>query len=223
MQYIEIKDEPDSDSEQQQTAPDIKQEKNNDEDEQEDNTMTPSKDGVEEDGEGEDRVFSENLSEMCLCECKLCGKAVYHHQIKRHNDTTHRPAKSQYDFIRQTYYRYCPRQTHCFLSLATIFMYLGRKRKMLLGIKICIYDFLAFSYLPFPIWLSKVLLLVDIGQQTSRKQRIKYLCSVKGIKPANPPSLLISDFRLGGHTSQMTSPHRRGGGGIQEVQETGHV
>jgi hypothetical protein len=45
-----------------------------------------------------------------------------------------------------------------------------------------------------------------------RKQRIKYLCSVKGIKPANPPSLLVSDFRLGGHTSQMTSPHRRGGG-----------
>ena len=36
---------------------------------------------------------------------------------------------------------------------------------------------------------------------------------MKGIKPANPPpSLLVSDFRLGGHTSQMTSPHRRGGG-----------
>jgi hypothetical protein len=36
---------------------------------------------------------------------------------------------------------------------------------------------------------------------------------VKGIKLANPPpSLLVSDFRLGGHTSKITSPHRRGGG-----------
>jgi hypothetical protein len=97
--------------------------------------MTPSKDG-EEEGEGEDRVFSENLSEMCLCECKLCGKAVYHHQIKRHNDTTHRPAKSQYDFIRQTYYRY--RADALFsLSFALLFLCISAENgKILLGINI---------------------------------------------------------------------------------------
>jgi cobalamin biosynthesis protein CobT len=100
----EIKDEPDSDGEG-VTNHNTEIKQNKEEDNGEDGKEA-KKEEAEKDEEEEARVFSENLSDMCLCECKLCGKSVYHHQIKSHNDNTHRPAKSQYDFIRQTYYRY---------------------------------------------------------------------------------------------------------------------
>ena len=115
--FVEIKDEPDSDGEGgtlQQSE--IKKERKEEEEEAgEEGTHSKKEDGSwpaqeteeEKDDEQkeEDRVFSDNLRDMCLCECKLCGTSVYHHQIKSHNDSIHRPARSQYDFIRQTYYR----------------------------------------------------------------------------------------------------------------------
>ncbi len=116
--FKEIKDEPDSESEVGSTEVkhEAKEEEEKEEKEEElkgrenevvnKNESLNSRKEEHEEEDQEDRVFSENLSEMCLCECKLCGKAVYHHQIKSHNDSTHRPAKSQYDFIRQTYYRW---------------------------------------------------------------------------------------------------------------------
>ncbi len=49
-----------------------------------------------------------DLSQLCLCECTLCGKQVLHHQMPNHAKFNHGgadKAKDNYKFIRKTYYR----------------------------------------------------------------------------------------------------------------------
>ncbi len=75
VEFKEIKDEPESEGEEDTLHNSVKKEKTEVE------GKSPSQNGEgKAEEEEEERVFSDHLSEMCLCECKLCGKAVYHHQ-----------------------------------------------------------------------------------------------------------------------------------------------
>jgi len=51
------------------------------------------------------RIIS--FSEMSLCKCKICDEEVLHHLLKKHMKSKHscNLTKSQYEYVRETYYR----------------------------------------------------------------------------------------------------------------------
>ena len=55
-----------------------------------------------------------SFSEMSLCKCKICDEEVLHHLLKKHMKSKHscNLTKSQYEYVRETYYRLFNKYTH---------------------------------------------------------------------------------------------------------------
>ena len=59
--------------------------------------------------DGEEKVFTDQLEEMCTCSCNHCGKLLLHSSLTKHMASVHKQKESQipgnFKYVKKTFYR----------------------------------------------------------------------------------------------------------------------